>query len=99
MTICAESRRPPNPRRPAVPGYSQDWPGASASGLFLRLGLRYIGSMSDKPGPLYVVSIYDKPHWRTLLSTRNKAEAESLEQSMVADGVKARIETIEQHRR
>ncbi len=47
-----------------------------------------------QPVTTYVVSIFDKPHWRTVLTTKDKAEAEALEQAMAPDGVKARIEEI-----
>jgi hypothetical protein len=42
----------------------------------------------------YIVSVFDKPHWRSILNTRDRAEAEALEQAMVQDGVKAKIEEI-----
>ncbi|MFK0688177.1 hypothetical protein ACFX5Q_08235 [Mesorhizobium sp. IMUNJ 23033] len=42
----------------------------------------------------YIVSVFDKPHWRTVLTTKDKVEAEALEQAMVQDGVKAQIEEI-----
>ena len=45
--------------------------------------------MPDKSVTTYVVSVFEKPHWRTVLTTKNKAEAEALEQAMVQDGVKA----------
>jgi hypothetical protein len=50
--------------------------------------------MSEKPVTTYIVSVFDKPHWRTILTTKVKAEAEALEQAMVQDGVKAQIEEI-----
>ncbi|MES0028022.1 hypothetical protein [Mesorhizobium sp. M0040] len=48
--------------------------------------------MADKPVTTYIVSVFDKPHWRTILTTKDKAEADALEQAMVQDGVKAKIE-------
>ncbi|CAN7516815.1 hypothetical protein [Mesorhizobium caraganae] len=50
--------------------------------------------MTDKPATTYIVSVFDKPHWRTILTTTDKAEAESMEEAMRQDGVKARIEKI-----
>ena len=50
--------------------------------------------MIDKPATTYLVSVFDKPHWRTILTTKDKAEAGSMEQAMVQDGVKAQIEEI-----
>jgi hypothetical protein len=38
--------------------------------------------------------VFEKPHWRTVLTTKDKAEAEALEQAMAQDDVKARIEEI-----
>ena len=42
----------------------------------------------------YIVGVFEKPHWRTVLTTKDKAEAEALEQAMAQDDVKARIEEI-----
>lgn len=50
--------------------------------------------MIDKQATTYLVSVFDKPHWRTILTTKDKAEAESMEKAMVQDGVKAQIEEI-----
>jgi len=50
--------------------------------------------MTDQPATTYIVSVFDKPHWRTVLTTKDKAEAEAMEQAMVQDGVKAQIEDI-----
>ncbi len=47
-----------------------------------------------EPATTYIVSVFDKPHWRTILTTKDKAEAEAMEQAMVQDGVKAQIEEI-----
>ncbi|UVK47553.1 hypothetical protein BPNPMPFG_003340 [Mesorhizobium sp. AR07] len=49
--------------------------------------------MTEQPATTYIVSV-DKPHWRTILTTKDKAEADALEQAMVQDGVKAQIEEI-----
>lgn len=42
--------------------------------------------MTDKPATTYIVSVFDKPHWRTILSTKDRAEANTLEQAMAQDG-------------
>jgi hypothetical protein len=39
--------------------------------------------MTDGPATTYVVSVFDKPHWRTVLTTKDKAEADAMEQAMV----------------
>ncbi|WP_168991762.1 MULTISPECIES: hypothetical protein [Mesorhizobium] len=31
--------------------------------------------MTDKPATTYVVSVFEKPHWRTVLTTKAKALA------------------------
>ncbi|UVK42015.1 hypothetical protein DBIPINDM_008438 (plasmid) [Mesorhizobium sp. AR02] len=31
--------------------------------------------MTDKPVTTYVVSVFEKPHWRTVLTTDDKAKA------------------------
>lgn len=33
--------------------------------------------MTDKPGTTYIVSVYEKPYWRTVLTTKDKAKAEA----------------------
>jgi hypothetical protein len=33
-------------------------------------------------------------HWRTVLTTKDKTEADAMEQAMAQDGVKARVEEI-----
>jgi len=47
--------------------------------------------MTDKPVPTYVVSVFEKPHWRTVLSTRDKEKAFALAKEI---GDKVRIEEI-----
>jgi hypothetical protein len=37
--------------------------------------------MTDKPATTYIVSVFDKPHWRTVLTTKDKAEADAMEQA------------------
>jgi hypothetical protein len=34
--------------------------------------------MTDKPVTSCIVSVYEKPHWRTVLTTRDKAGATCL---------------------
>ncbi len=29
--------------------------------------------MTDKPVATYIVSVFEKPHWRTMLTTKDKA--------------------------
>ncbi|WP_202379949.1 hypothetical protein [Mesorhizobium sp. 131-2-5] len=48
--------------------------------------------MADKPGTTYIVSIFDKPNWRTILTTKDEGEALALEQAMSQDGAKTRVE-------
>jgi hypothetical protein len=31
--------------------------------------------MTDKPVTTYIVSVFEAPHWRTVLTTKDKAEA------------------------
>ena len=50
--------------------------------------------MTDNGATTYIVSVFDKPHWRTMLNTQDREEAESLEWAMIQDGVKARIEEV-----
>lgn len=40
------------------------------------------------------MSVFDKPYWPTILTTKDKAGAEALEQAMIQDGVRAQIEEI-----
>ncbi|MER8430069.1 hypothetical protein [Mesorhizobium caraganae] len=47
-----------------------------------------------KPTTTYVVTVFEKPFWRTVLTTKDKAEAQAAEQAMVQDDVKAQVETI-----
>ncbi|WP_189522568.1 MULTISPECIES: hypothetical protein [unclassified Mesorhizobium] len=34
--------------------------------------------MADKPATTYIVSVFEKPHWRTVLTTKDKAKAEAM---------------------
>ncbi|MBB6411307.1 hypothetical protein [Mesorhizobium sangaii] len=45
--------------------------------------------MTDKPVTTYVVSVFEKPHWRTILTTKDKAFALAKE-----IGDKVRVEEI-----
>ncbi|WP_167458624.1 hypothetical protein [Mesorhizobium kowhaii] len=45
--------------------------------------------MERRPAPTYVVSVFEKPHWRTVLTTKDKAMAMAKE-----IGDKARVEEI-----
>ena len=47
--------------------------------------------MTDKPVTTYVVSVFEKPHWRTVLTTKDKAKAFDLAKEI---GDKVRIEEI-----
>ena len=49
--------------------------------------------MADKSDTTYIVSVFDKPNWRTILTTKDEAEALALEQ-MYQDGAKTRVEEI-----
>lgn len=66
-------------------------PSAPAGGLFVVLWPRYINRMSDPPGTVYQVMVLDG-EWRRLLTTQDKAQAEALLASIIADGVEAKIE-------
>ncbi|PZV40376.1 hypothetical protein B5V02_00945 [Mesorhizobium kowhaii] len=48
-------------------------------------------AMTDKPVRTYVVSVFEKPHWRTVLTTKDKAKAFDLAKEI---GDKVRIEEI-----
>lgn len=64
-----------------------------SGGLFAFQALRYIDQMSAKPS--YIVSINEKPMWRSLLSTTDQAEANALYESLIADkDVKAKVEVL-----
>ncbi|WP_245452144.1 hypothetical protein [Mesorhizobium waimense] len=45
----------------------------------------------EKPVTTYIVSVFEKPHWRTVLTTKDKAKAEALAKEI---GDKVRIEEI-----
>lgn len=47
-------------------------------------------AMSDKPLTTYIGSVFDKPHWRTILSTNDEGEPEA----MLQDGDKVRVYEI-----
>jgi hypothetical protein len=45
--------------------------------------------MTDKPVTIYVVSMFEKPYWRMVLTTKDKALAEAMLEEI---GEKGRIE-------
>jgi hypothetical protein len=47
--------------------------------------------MTDKLMTTYVVSVFEKPHWRTVLTTKDKAKAEAMADQI---GEGAQIEQI-----
>lgn len=47
--------------------------------------------MTDKPVTTYIVSVFEKPDWRTVITTKDKAEAEAMAETI---GKSARIEEI-----
>lgn len=47
--------------------------------------------MTDKPATTYIVSVFEKPHWRTVLTTQDKQKAFDLAKEI---GDIVRIETI-----
>ena len=51
--------------------------------------------------PTYIVSAYDTKEkvWKTVLSTKDEAEAEAMKAAVEQDGVKARIETFKSPKR
>ena len=51
----------------------------------------YILAMPDKPVTTYVVSVFEKPHWRTVLTTKDKAKPLAMAKEI---GDKVRIEEI-----
>ncbi|TWI34051.1 hypothetical protein IQ26_03809 [Mesorhizobium tianshanense] len=44
-----------------------------------------------QPATTYIVSVFEKPHWRTVLVTKDKAKAEAMVEEI---GGKVRIEEI-----
>jgi hypothetical protein len=47
--------------------------------------------MIDQPVTTYVVSVFEKPHWRTVLTTKDKDESLAMAKEV---GDKVRIEEI-----
>ncbi|WP_179298218.1 hypothetical protein [Mesorhizobium carmichaelinearum] len=47
--------------------------------------------MTDPPGTTYIVSVYEAPHWRIVLTTKDKGKALVWAREI---GDKVRIETI-----
>jgi hypothetical protein len=48
-------------------------------------------AMTDNPATTYVVSVFEKPHWRTVLTTMDKQKASDMAKEI---GDKVRIEQI-----
>jgi hypothetical protein len=48
-------------------------------------------SMADRPVTTYVVSVFEKPHWRTVLTTKDKQKAFDMAKEI---GDKVRVEEI-----
>lgn len=48
-------------------------------------------AMADKPATTYIVSVFEKPHWRTVPTTKDKAKAEAMAKEI---GEKVQIEEI-----
>lgn len=76
-----------------MPPETHRQPVSSPARLYLpqSLALRYIPSMST---PTYIVTVYDKAAGarKTLLVTKDKAEAEGMVAAMEQDGVRADLE-------
>ena len=51
----------------------------------------YISFVTDTTGTTYIVSVFEKPHWRTVLTTKDKAKALDLAKEI---GDKVRVETV-----
>ncbi|MFC3322714.1 hypothetical protein [Mesorhizobium cantuariense] len=47
--------------------------------------------MSEKPVTTYVVSVFEKPHWRTVLTTKDKEKALAMVKEI---GDKVRVQEI-----
>ena len=47
--------------------------------------------MTDKPATTYAVSVFEAPHWRTVLTTNDKAAAFAMAKEI---GDKVRVEEI-----
>jgi len=47
--------------------------------------------MTDKPATTYVVSVFEKPTWRTVLTTKDKTKALALAKEI---GDKVRVDEI-----
>jgi hypothetical protein len=47
--------------------------------------------MTDNPVTTYVVSVFEKPHWRTVLTTKDMAKAFAMAKGI---GDKVRVEEI-----
>ncbi|BCG80098.1 hypothetical protein [Mesorhizobium sp. 113-3-3] len=47
--------------------------------------------MTEKPGTTYIVSVFEKPSWRTVLTTKDKQKAFDMAKEI---GDKVRVEEI-----
>jgi hypothetical protein len=47
--------------------------------------------MTDNPATTYVVSVFEKPHWRTVLTSKDRDKAFDMAKEI---GDKVRVETI-----
>ncbi|WP_167334853.1 hypothetical protein [Mesorhizobium loti] len=47
--------------------------------------------MTDKPATTYLVSVFEKPNWRTVITTKDKQAALDMAKEI---GDKVRVETI-----
>ncbi len=47
---------------------------------------------TDPVGTVYVVSVFDDPDWRRLLTTQDEEEAEALKAAMEQDGVEVKLD-------
>ncbi|MFC3324430.1 hypothetical protein [Mesorhizobium cantuariense] len=47
--------------------------------------------MTDQPVATYIVSVFEKPHWRTVLTTKDRAKALAMAKKI---GDKVRVEEI-----
>ncbi|WP_164482314.1 hypothetical protein [Mesorhizobium sp. Root695] len=47
--------------------------------------------MEHKPATTYIVSVFEKPHWRTVLTTKDKQKAFDMAKEI---GDKVRVEEI-----
>lgn len=51
----------------------------------------YISLVTNDAVTIYIVSVFERPHWRTVLTTKDKAKALDLAKEI---GDKVRVETV-----